>query len=495
MSGPSTPTRVLIVLFDGLRPDLISPALTPNLERLRRRGVTLARQRTVYPSETRVALTSLVTGATPDRHGMVGNKYLDRPSADPRCVDTGDDRLVEALDAASGGHLLGVPSLGEILAANGRTLSVLASNSAGATRLMNHKARSLGQVTLSGHHPRVATSAAVLEQVEARLGPTPEPTSQGTPDLAAQAFLASAFLDVVWPRICPDVTILSFGEPDISCHYSGIGAPETLEAIRFVDAQLGRVLNWWEAEGFAQGVHLIAVSDHGHVTVQARADLFETLAATGLRCGAAPGPEIDAVVIPGQVGAIYLADPSEAAIRRAVAVMIERPWCGSVFTAGRGEVEGIAPGSFARHLVFADHARAADVLFSFRSDDGLDPFGLVGRAWSADWPVGFGVHGGLHAKEMASVGILAGPRIRDGVVSEVPSGICDIAPTVLGLLGFPCPSTMSGRVLAETFIEGAEDAPRTAETTHEAGDGRYRQRLHRAQVGAAVYLDSADVLS
>ncbi|MDF0523355.1 alkaline phosphatase family protein [Bradyrhizobium yuanmingense] len=33
----------------------------------------LARQRTVYPSETRIALTSLVTGATPDRHGIVGN--------------------------------------------------------------------------------------------------------------------------------------------------------------------------------------------------------------------------------------------------------------------------------------------------------------------------------------------------------------------------------------------------------------------------------------
>ncbi|UPJ31480.1 alkaline phosphatase family protein [Bradyrhizobium sp. CW1] len=29
------------------------------------------RQRTVSPSETRIALTSLVTGATPDRHGII----------------------------------------------------------------------------------------------------------------------------------------------------------------------------------------------------------------------------------------------------------------------------------------------------------------------------------------------------------------------------------------------------------------------------------------
>lgn len=68
--------RVLIVLFDGLRPDLVKPSLTPKLVRLQRRGAVLccavlARQRTVSPSETRIALTSLVTGATPDRHGII----------------------------------------------------------------------------------------------------------------------------------------------------------------------------------------------------------------------------------------------------------------------------------------------------------------------------------------------------------------------------------------------------------------------------------------
>lgn len=225
MSDRWNSNRVLILLFDGLRPDLISPSLTPNLERLKSRGAMLGRQRTVYPSETRIVLTSLVTGTTPDRHGIVGNKYLDRLSATPRFVDTSDDRLIEDLDAASGSRLLGVPSLGEILAANGRSLAVLASNSAGATRMLNHKARTLGQVALSGHFPRVATSAAILERVEALLGPTPAPTPKGTPDLAAQAFLTSAFLDAIWPQVRPDVTILSFGEPDISSHHSGIGRP------------------------------------------------------------------------------------------------------------------------------------------------------------------------------------------------------------------------------------------------------------------------------
>lgn len=106
--------------------------------------------------------------------------------------------------------LLGVPSLGEILAANGRTFSVLASNSAGARRLLNHKARKLGQVRLSGHFPCIATSAEMLRQVETLLAPTPAASPAGNPDLASQAFLTSAFLDVIWPQIRPDVAILSF---------------------------------------------------------------------------------------------------------------------------------------------------------------------------------------------------------------------------------------------------------------------------------------------
>ncbi|QOZ33251.1 alkaline phosphatase family protein [Bradyrhizobium sp. CCBAU 53421] len=495
MSVCSISTRIVIVLFDGLRPDLISPSVTPNLDRLQRRGAVLARQRTVYPSDTRTALTSLVTGTTPDRHGIVGNQYLDRLSAIPIFVDTSDDRLIECLDKACGGRFLGAPSLGEILVENGRTFSVLASNSAGATRLLNHKAETLGLVRLSGHFPQVATPAAMLERVVGLLGPTPAPAPQGMPDLAAQSFLTSAFLDVIWPEVRPDVAILSFGEPDTSSHYSGIGAPKTLEAIGFVDGQFGRVLDWWEAEGISQDVHLILASDHGHVTVHAQADPFETLQAAGLHCGPAPGPGIDAIVIPGQVGAIYLAEPSDVAIRHAAGTIMERPWCGPVFTAGRGEVEGVAPGSFARQLAFADHARSADILFSYRADDAVDPFGLVGRSWSPNWPVGFGVHGGLHAKEMSSVGILAGPRIKSGLVSQVPSSICDFAPTVLRLIGIAPPSTMTGRVLCEVLSEDAENEPRVIETVHETRDGGYSQYLRRIQIGAAVYLDSADALS
>ncbi|OCK60065.1 nucleotide pyrophosphatase/phosphodiesterase family protein [Bradyrhizobium sp. LMTR 3] len=490
VTNPAEQRRVILVSFDGLRPDLISPATTPHLERLRRNGITLARHRTVYPSETRVAMPSLVTGTSPGRHGMIGNKYLDRTSAPSRYIDTADDRLIEALDSASGGRLMGVSSLGEILAAHGKTLTVFASNSAGTTCLLNHKARLLGHFTVSGHYKRLATSRPLLQALEARLGPLPPPPPHGTPDLASQNFLTSALLDTVWPQLRPDVAILSFGEPDNSSHYCGTAETRTLEALSWVDNQFGRVLEWWETEGRQQNVHLVALSDHGHVTVHAHADVQGTLKAAGFRCGPAPGQDVDAVLVPGHVGAIYLADPSVSNIRRAVAAMTEAPWCGPIFTAGHNELDGVAPGSFARQLVMMDHVRSGDILFSYRADDQLDPFGLVGRSWSNDAPIGLGVHGGLHPREMASFGILAGPAFRSDSISEIASGLCDIAPTILHLLGIAAPNGMEGRVLTETFAAAAGVAPASiVETVHEASTSAYRQTLRRVQVGMATYIE------
>lgn len=489
--------RILVVSFDGLRPDLVSPDLTPNLHRLQRMGITLSNHRTVYPSETRTGFPSLVTGATTGRHGMVGNRYVDRSVAPQRYIDTADAALLRRLDLESRGRLMSVPTLGEILALAGRSLAVLSTNTPGTTRLFHHKAEDFGHVRLSGHFREACTPDDVLAELEARVGPLPPEPPKTEPDAAGQDWITSAFLDVVWPEHRPDVAILAYGEPDITSHFHGTGAEATRGIIAHCDRQFGRVLDWWEAEGRAAGVQIVAISDHGHVTGHTRVSVIDALRGAGFRPGTAPAPDVDVVVVPGQVGALYLAHPSDEQVSRLVAAITSEPWCGPVFTRAKNGTEGIAPGSLGNHLVFVDHARAPDVSFSFRADDSVDSFGLVGGTfYDNNRRTGLGVHGGLHPKELAALGMVAGSAFpAEGSVSAVPSGICDFVPTILHLLGIAQPQSMTGRVLHEVLEHGPTIVPEIRNEAFEARIANFRQVLRRVHVGGTTYVESAEALS
>ena len=74
-------THVLVVSIDGLSWLRLQPLLPglPNLQRLARQGASGPLQ-SVFPSMTWAAHTSLATGLLPGRHGVVGNRYVDRRS-------------------------------------------------------------------------------------------------------------------------------------------------------------------------------------------------------------------------------------------------------------------------------------------------------------------------------------------------------------------------------------------------------------------------------
>ncbi|MET4019733.1 hypothetical protein ABIB73_005284 [Bradyrhizobium sp. F1.4.3] len=317
----------------------------------------------------------------------------------------------------------------------------MSTNTPGTTRLFHRKAEDLGHVRLSGHFREACTLSEVLADTEAQLGALPPAPPKIEPGRAGQNWITSAFLDYVWPRCRPDVTIVSFGEPDVTSHFYA-GADQTRSIIAYCDRQSGRVLDWWVEEGKAAGVQLFALADHGHIAGHTRISVAGSLPAAGFSPGTAPGPGVDVVVVSGQVGALYLDEMDEATLVRLVASLTAEPWCGPIFTRA-DEVNGIASGSLSKRLVFADHIQAPDAAFSFRTDDSDDAFGLEGGTfYDNDRRTGLGLHGGLHPKELAAVGIAS---------SSLPSGICDIAPTILHLLGVSATPTMSGRVLHEAL--------------------------------------------
>lgn len=73
--------RVIVLVLDGLRPDAIPRFGLHHLAALARRGASTMLARTVTPSITSSAMASLLTGATPQRHGLLDGRFrIPRPT-------------------------------------------------------------------------------------------------------------------------------------------------------------------------------------------------------------------------------------------------------------------------------------------------------------------------------------------------------------------------------------------------------------------------------
>src|SRR5262245_1184940 len=252
--GMTAPAKFLVVAFDGLRPDMVSPELSPNLCRFRQTGTALTNATAVFPTDTSANIASFVTGTYPQRHGVMGNAWYDPAISSTESFAAFDAANVEQADRILGGALFCAPTLGEILADRRRTLAIIGMTSTGTTRLLHHKVRStVDHICIHCHDASASSPDDVRVAIDRQFGPPPPVTR---PDTTAVSYSVDVFLQWLWPHRQPDVTVIWFNEPDSSYHWCGIGSDEALHAIRHCDAEFGRLLDWWLAEGQESGVQL-----------------------------------------------------------------------------------------------------------------------------------------------------------------------------------------------------------------------------------------------
>ncbi len=67
--------KVLLIGLDGVRVDVLDAADTPHIDSLRREGVYSARARNVLPTVSGPNWSSMLTGVTPERHGVRSNDF------------------------------------------------------------------------------------------------------------------------------------------------------------------------------------------------------------------------------------------------------------------------------------------------------------------------------------------------------------------------------------------------------------------------------------
>ena len=478
-SGPLG-DRVLIMIVDGLRPDYVTPEVMPRLSALRDEGLSGESHHSVFPTVTRVNSSSIATGSYPRTHGLMGNSvYLDWVDAE-RVLNTGNVSDLRLISDSSGGRLLTAPSLAAVLEQNGKTLFAVSSGSGGSALLMNRQGRGGGLA-----HPELFLPPESQGAIEAEFGPTPP---DAPPRMRSVAWTIDVLLGRGIDTLDADALMIWITEPDGTAHRTGVGSPETLDILRSVDAEIGRLLDGLAARGVLASTNILVTADHGFSTRTGAQSVRALLRQRGLI-----RTQTD-VVVAG--GAIHVNEGGEGRVREIVHVLQETDWVGPIFTRGvdASTTDGSVEGTLAFSTIAWNHERSADILTAGNWSSAENEFGFPGEVMEP----GVANHGTLSPYDVRTTFIAYGPDIKQAIQSRVPTGNVDLAPTALYLLGVPVPDGMDGRVIEEAFRNGpAIEAVKvdTAEirTGTTWSGGSYELILMKSFVSGTEYVDLARV--
>ena len=151
-------------------------------------------------------------------------------------------------------------------------------------------------------------------------------------------------------------------------------------------------------------------------------------------------------------------------------------------------------GTLSTDLIRWNHERSADLIAAPSWTDDENEYGWKGTTAHG----GTATHGSDSPWDLHIPLVAAGPDIKRGVRSSVPTGNVDFAPTILHLLGIEPPAAMDGRVLHE-LLEGGPNPNEVSVRTQTPrapvvfDDGfRYEAALQTFEVEGTAYLGGAE---
>jgi len=446
--------HIILVIWDGMRPDFINAQNTPNLQSLVQHGTFFANNHSFWPTTTEVNGTVLATGAFPARSHVVANSEY-RPEINPRGpVHTEDAEVMRKGDEVSGGKYLGVATVVETVRKAGLPAVVAGTKPVALIqdRAPERPATPFSATLFAGKiYPN-----ALLASITAALGPMPPykpDMNKPAPNTAGNQWTTRALLEHLWHDGVPRYSVLWLSDPDFPQHLTSPGAPAALAGIHDSDTNLGLVIAELQKRGELQKTDIFVVSDHGFSTIERSVDPVKYYGEHGVtvskQFNSPPANgQVMSVSVGGATG-LYVIGHDAGVTGQLVELLQRSDFAGPIFT------RGTLPGTFAISAAHLDSPEAPDIVFSFRWSAGNNAVGTPGLIL-AEGKAGNGMHGSLSKFDIHNTLVAGGPDIRIGYRDEFPTGNIDVAPTILHLLGLKSPNGTDGRVLNEAFTGAPE---------------------------------------
>ncbi len=486
--------HVLLCVWDGMRPDFITPENTPNLHALAQRGTFFAKNHSMWISTTEVNGTVLATGMFPEHSTVIANREY-RPKINPKgAVATEDEETIEKGDELTSGHYLAAPTVAESVRAAGFATAIAGTK---GVALLHDRAKERPEkpfsVTLFAGKTYPPNA---LDPLVSSLGEFPKwkpDFKNPQPNKDQNAWTTHALIEHFWKNEVPRYSVLWLSDPDFVQHISHPGHPAALASIHGSDANLGLAIAALEKRGLLEKTDIFVVSDHGFSTIERSVDAAQYFNDHGVhvvRSYNAP-PQVGDVFTVG-IGAsmlLYVHEHDKATEAKVVSLLQQSDFAGAIFS------RSALPGTFPLSESRLNSPESPDVIFSFRWRDEKNEHGAPGLI-VAEGKVNLGTHGTLSRYDVHNTLVGAGPDIRAGFRSEFPSGNIDVAPTIMHLLGLDAQAAKcDGRILAEAIADTAPPTEKPVTNRREATDGKtWKQYLQTSTFVGKLYFDEGNVV-
>ena len=493
-TGQGEAEHVVVMVWDGMRPDFVTPQYAPTLCALAKEGVYFKNHHSVFPSTTEVNGTALATGVYPNKSGiMANNDYRQELSFLGSIATEGLDNIRRG-DLLSGGHFLLYPTLPEILQKAGYPTLIAGSKPVVILHDRSAKRHTQAEIDSALLYAGQTIPKSLLEKLEKANKDKKFPSANSAPNTEKDAWTTQAVIRGLWAEGLPKYTLLWLYDPDSTQHAEGVGSDEALAGIANCDKNLGEVLKALDEKGLRDKTDLFVTSDHGFSNIRRGPDVVAALKKArfkAVRKFADPEPGEILVVGHGGATSFYVVDHDEPVVRQLVEFLQGTDFAGVIFT--RLPLEGTFPMAAAR--INTTNVQP-DVVISMRWFNEANGLGVRGLAMTDGGSPGKGSHGSLSRYDMHNILVAAGPDFRKGLVDELPSGNVDLVPTVLWILGVTPPKPLDGRVLHEALAASRVTPPspetRTLRAAHDMGWFVWRQYLRSTQVGQTIYFDEGN---